>query len=121
MAPFRRILRRLVPICVFLVKRYRLRLLILLPSASQCFLSDSRGEYTELVAKKPWPVLVGEYTSLAFLLPCCVVVGWVIGTMLDKAFGTHWLYIVFLILGIAGGLIQLVRQFTRDSNDDSQR
>ena len=71
------------------------------------------------MAKKPWPVLVGEYTSLAFLLPVSTFVGYAIGYLLDKAFGTHWLYIPFLILGIAAGFVQLVRQLMRDTRDGS--
>jgi len=68
--------------------------------------------------KKPWPVLVGEYTSLAFLLPVSALVGYAIGYVLDKQFGTTWLYIPFLILGIAAGFVQLVRQLMRDTKDD---
>jgi ATP synthase protein I len=59
-------------------------------------------------------VMVGEYTSLAFLLPAATLVGYAIGYLLDRAFHTHFLYIVFLILGIAAGFVQLVRQVTRD-------
>jgi ATP synthase protein I len=59
-------------------------------------------------------VMVGEYTSLAFLLPAATLVGYAIGYLLDRAFHTHYLYIVFLILGIAAGFVQLVRQVTRD-------
>jgi F0F1-type ATP synthase assembly protein I len=68
--------------------------------------------------KKSWPVLVGEYTSLAFLLPVSTLVGYAIGYVLDEQFGTHWLYIPFLMLGISAGLVQLVRQLMRDSKDD---
>ncbi|MEO7650426.1 MAG: AtpZ/AtpI family protein [Bryobacteraceae bacterium] len=68
--------------------------------------------------KKPFMVTVGEYTSLAFLLPVSTFVGYAIGYMLDKAFGTHFLYLVFLILGIASGFVQLIRQIQRDTDDD---
>ena len=71
------------------------------------------------MAKKPWPVLVGEYTSLAFLLPVSTLIGYALGYMLDKEFGTAWMYIPGLILGIAAGLVQLVRQLMRDTNDDA--
>jgi len=71
------------------------------------------------VAKKPWPVLVSEYTSLAFLLPVSTLIGYALGYMLDKEFGTAWMYIPGLILGIAAGLVQLVRQLMRDTNDDA--
>jgi F0F1-type ATP synthase assembly protein I len=63
-------------------------------------------------------VTVGEYTSLAFLLPAATFVGYAIGYLLDRLFHTHFLYILFLILGIAAGFVQLVRQVTRDTGDD---
>ena len=63
-------------------------------------------------------VLVGEYTSLAVMLPAATLVGYVIGYLLDRAFHTHFLYIPFLILGIAAGFVQLVRQLMRDTRND---
>ena len=63
-------------------------------------------------------VMVGEYTSLAFLLPAASLVGYAIGYLLDRAFHTHFLYLVFLIFGIAAGFVQLVRQVTRDTRDE---
>ena len=66
---------------------------------------------------KNFMVTVGEYMSLAFLLPAATFVGYVIGYLLDKAFHTHFLYIVFLIIGIAAGFVQLIRQVQRDTRD----
>ncbi len=68
--------------------------------------------------KKPFMVLVGEYTSLAFLLPTATFVGYGIGYFLDKSFGTHYLYLVFLLLGIAAGLLQLIRRLLRDTGEN---
>jgi F0F1-type ATP synthase assembly protein I len=68
--------------------------------------------------KKPFSVMVGEYTSLAFLLPVATFLGYLFGYLLDKAFGTHFLYIVGLILGIAAGFVQLIRQLLRDTGND---
>jgi F0F1-type ATP synthase assembly protein I len=62
--------------------------------------------------------MVGEYTSLAFLLPVSTLVGYAIGYLLDQAFGTHWLYIPFLILGTVAGFVQLIRTLLRDTRDD---
>ncbi len=59
------------------------------------------------------------YTSLAFLLPSAAFVGYAIGYLLDKAFSTHFLYLPFLLLGIAAGFVQLIRQVTRDKGNDS--
>ena len=61
---------------------------------------------------------VGEYTALAFLLPVSSFVGYAIGYLLDKAFGTHFLYLVFLVIGTVSGFVQLIRQFLRDTRDN---
>ncbi len=63
-------------------------------------------------------MMVGEYTSLAFLLPAATFVGYAIGYLLDRLFHTHFLYIPFLILGIVAGFVQLVRQLLRDTRND---
>lgn len=62
--------------------------------------------------------MVGEYTSLGFLLPVSALVGYGLGYLLDKQFGTTWLYIPGLILGIVAGFVQLIRQLMRDTRDD---
>jgi F0F1-type ATP synthase assembly protein I len=59
-----------------------------------------------------------QYTGLALLLPASTFVGYVIGLYLDKAFGTTWLRIVFLMLGSVAGFVALIRQIMRDSNGD---
>ena len=60
--------------------------------------------------------MVGRYTTLAVLMPACVVVGYAIGYMLDRAFGTTYLSFVFLLLGIVAGFIELVREVQKDAN-----
>ena len=60
---------------------------------------------------------VGEYTSLAFMLPAATVIGYAIGYLLDRALGTTFLKIVFLLLGIAAGFVQLIRQVLRDTSN----
>lgn len=59
--------------------------------------------------------MVGKYSSLALLLPCAAGVGYVIGYLLDKAFGTSFLGVVFLLLGIAGGLLEVIRTLLKDT------
>ncbi|HSW49705.1 MAG TPA: AtpZ/AtpI family protein [Bryobacteraceae bacterium] len=58
---------------------------------------------------------VGEYTSLAFMLPAATVIGYGIGYMLDRALGTGFLKAIFLVLGIASGFVQLIRQVMKDT------
>ncbi len=76
--------------------------------------------YTEFVAspRKSAAARAAEYSSLALVLPASTFVGYVIGYYLDKAFGTDWLRIVFLILGSVAGFVSLIRQIMRDSRDD---
>jgi ATP synthase protein I len=62
-------------------------------------------------------IVVGEYTSLAFLLPAATIVGYAIGYALDRALGTSFLTIVFLFLGIAAGFVQVIRQVQKDMQD----
>ncbi len=67
-----------------------------------------------MAVKKSFTAMIGEYSSLAFTLPAATVVGWAIGYLLDRSFHTNFLYMVFLILGIAAGFVQLIRTVTRD-------
>ena len=57
---------------------------------------------------------VGKYYGMAFLLPISALVGFAIGYFLDRAFGTHFLKIVFLFLGVASGTIELIRELSKD-------
>ena len=71
-----------------------------------------------MAGNKPFTAVVGEYLSLAVMLPAATFVGLALGYLLDKACGTHWIYIPGLLLGIAAGLTQLVRQLMRDTHND---
>lgn len=62
--------------------------------------------------------LVGRYSGLAFLLPATTFAGYAIGWLLDRWLGTGFLYLVFLLFGIAGGFIELVRTLRRDLEDE---
>jgi F0F1-type ATP synthase assembly protein I len=63
-------------------------------------------------------VQVEEYVALALLLPTATLVGYGMGYLLDRWLGTTFLRIVFLLLGIVSGLVQIIRQLSKDSHDD---
>jgi F0F1-type ATP synthase assembly protein I len=67
-------------------------------------------------AKKqnPW-VQVGRYSQLALMLPAGIVVGWLLGSALDRWLHTSWISIVGLFLGIAAGMTELIRTVLRES------
>jgi len=54
-----------------------------------------------------------RYFSLAMLLPISSVVGYGIGYWLDHALGTHFLAMLFLVLGTVSGFVQLIRGLTK--------
>jgi F0F1-type ATP synthase assembly protein I len=55
---------------------------------------------------------LGKYLELALLLPISTMVGVAMGYGLDKLFGTHFLYLIFMVLGTAAGIIQLIRELS---------
>ena len=61
--------------------------------------------------------MIGKYSSIAFLLPSAVFIGYAIGYGLDKLFGTTYLKIVFLIVGIISGLVELVRELSQEAKE----
>ena len=69
------------------------------------------------LGKKAWTAQAGEYMALGMALPVSTFVGYAIGYYIDKWLGTHVFYFIFLLLGIASGLIQLIRKVTKDSGD----
>lgn len=66
--------------------------------------------------RSPW-AQVGRYTQLAFVLPACVVVGYAIGYYLDKAFETTFIRLVGLLVGVAAGFIELIREIQRGNHE----
>lgn len=61
--------------------------------------------------------LFGKYAPLAMALPVSTAVGYAIGYYMDRWLGTHFLYLVFLLLGIASGMIQLIRELNKDNGE----
>ncbi len=68
--------------------------------------------------RKSWTVKAAEYSGLAFLLPCATAVGYVLGLYADRFFGTHFLYLVFTLLGIASGIWKLLQHLQKDLRND---
>ncbi len=63
----------------------------------------------EQPSKRNLVVQMARYSQLAVILPACTVVGWLIGSALDRWLHTSWLYLVGLLAGIAAGFVELVR------------
>ncbi|PYX37742.1 MAG: ATPase [Acidobacteria bacterium] len=62
--------------------------------------------------KKSVLVQLANYSELAFIFPAATVVGWLVGTALDRWLHTTWLYLAGLIVGIIAGFVALIRLVT---------
>lgn len=67
--------------------------------------------------KKEW-VGAEKYVQLGIALPAATFIGWALGALLDHWLGTHWIFIVGLLLGIAAGFVQLIRVAISAGNQD---
>jgi ATP synthase protein I len=54
-------------------------------------------------------VQVESLIQLALMIPIATMIGWLIGTGLDKWLHQHWIYIPGLLLGAAAGFVQIFR------------
>jgi ATP synthase protein I len=62
---------------------------------------------------------LAELSSLALMLPSSIAVGLFFGYWLDKRLGTDpWMLMIFTLLGVAAGLIALIRGISKDNKED---
>ena len=61
---------------------------------------------------------LAELSSIALILPASIAVGLFFGYFLDRRLGTEpWLLLIFLVLGIASGLLSLFRALRKEFKD----
>ena len=58
-------------------------------------------------------VVWARYSEIAFIIPAAVVVGLLLGKLLDYWLHTHWLFLVGIIFGAIVGFMQMIRMVTR--------
>ena len=52
---------------------------------------------------------VAQYADLALVMPAGAFGGWVVGSLLDRVWSTHWIYLLGIVLGMVGGFVHIVR------------
>jgi F0F1-type ATP synthase assembly protein I len=57
-------------------------------------------------------VVWARYSEVAFIIPAAVVVGLLLGKLLDYWLHTHWLFLVGIIFGAVVGFVQMIRMVT---------
>ena len=72
------------------------------------------------MASKPSPqsslIWLGKYLSLALTLPASVVAGYILGAAADHYLHRPWLIAIGILLGMAAGITQIVRELSRDTS-----
>jgi F0F1-type ATP synthase assembly protein I len=58
-------------------------------------------------------VVWARYSEVAFIIPAAVVIGLLLGKLLDYWLHTHWLFLVGIIFGAVVGFVQMIRMVTR--------
>jgi len=66
-------------------------------------------------------VWLGKYLSLALTLPASVVAGYILGSVADHYLHASILRAAGILLGMAAGVIQIVRELSRESARDSKK
>ena len=81
-------------------------------------LFDMRDEQQDKTPQSS-AVLWARYSQLAFIIPAAVVVGLLVGKLLDYWLHTHWLFLAGVIVGAVAGFVDLIRTIMRDKGLNS--
>ncbi len=79
-------------------------------------MSDEQRDRTPQSAAALW----AHYSQIAFIIPAAVVVGLLLGKLLDYWFHTRWLFLAGVVLGAIAGFVELIRTIMRDKNIRSE-
>ena len=63
--------------------------------------------------KQSSAVIWARYSQLAFVLPAAVVVGLLIGKLLDYWLHTHWIFLAGIIIGAIAGFVDIIHTVMR--------
>jgi F0F1-type ATP synthase assembly protein I len=58
-------------------------------------------------------VVWARYSEIAFIIPAAVVVGLLVGKLLDYWFHTRWLFLGGIVFGAIVGFMQMIRMVLR--------
>jgi F0F1-type ATP synthase assembly protein I len=61
--------------------------------------------------------LIGRYSHLAFVLPAAIIVGLLIGHLLDRWLKTSWITLAGLFVGCIAGFAELIRGIIQSSKE----
>jgi F0F1-type ATP synthase assembly protein I len=72
---------------------------------------NDNGERKDLMTQ------LARYSEIGFIIPAAVIVGYLVGLLLDHLLHTHWFYIAGLIFGAVVGFVQMIRTALRSMDE----
>ena len=70
---------------------------------------ESSASESNANSQKSWMIQLARYSQIGFALPAATVIGWGLGKLLAHWFHADWWEVVGLLIGIAAGLVDVVR------------
>jgi len=71
--------------------------------------------------RRKWIRGAGLASTVGIVLVVCTVIGYAFGSWLDRVFGTEpWLMLLFTLMGIAAGFIEMFRIVLRISKEQEE-
>lgn len=67
--------------------------------------------------KKNPMVQIVRYSEIGFMLPAAVLLGYIVGKVLDGWLHTKWISIAGVIFGVIAGFISMIRMALRSEDD----
>ena len=68
--------------------------------------------------QKPPLVSMARYSEIGFIIPAAILVGLLLGKLLDYWLHTKWIYLVGLLVGAILGFVQMIRMALSSSKDE---
>ena len=63
-------------------------------------------------------VTLARYSEIGFIIPAAILLGFIIGKLMDYWLHTKWLYLVGLLFGAVVGFSQMIRMAMSSFKDD---
>ncbi len=54
-------------------------------------------------------IQLARYSEIGFIIPAALIVGWLLGTLLDRWLHTRWMTGAGVIFGAIAGFVQMIR------------
>jgi F0F1-type ATP synthase assembly protein I len=58
-----------------------------------------------------------RYSEIGFIIPAAVILGFILGKLIDYWLGTNWIYLAGLIFGAIVGFVQMIRMAMNSFKD----